>query len=54
MNTKTVDIILLPDGETWSVVEGCTILTINLEQYDDLSNDNVSANDITPIKWRPL
>jgi len=42
-------ILILPDGETWSTVDGCSICVITDEDYARLCNDEVDANDILPV-----
>ena len=43
-------IVLLPDGETWSVLEGCKILVVSNGEYEDICEDRVSiVSDIVPI-----
>jgi len=46
---KTHTIIVLPDGTTWSTINGCSIITITDEQFRDLCEDRVDANDLKPL-----
>lgn len=46
---KTHAIIVLPDGTTWSTLNGCSICVVSDEQFKDLCEDRIDANDITPI-----
>ena len=46
---KTHTIIILPDGETWNTISGCSIVVINDEQFKELCEDQVKACEITPI-----
>jgi hypothetical protein len=39
-------IVVFPDRETWSTLEGCVIKVIDNEQFMDLCTDNVDAGDI--------
>jgi hypothetical protein len=38
-------IVVLPDGETWSVLEGCKIVVISNGEYEDICEDRVSIVD---------
>ena len=42
-------IIVLPDGETWNTLDGCSICIIKDEDFEDLSHDRVSAHNISPV-----
>ena len=46
---KVHTIIILPDGETWNTISGCSIVVINDEQFKELCEDKVKACEITPI-----
>ena len=39
-------IIVLPDGETWSRIDGCTIMTVSHEQYALLAHNMIGVNDV--------
>jgi len=49
MSSKTHTIIVLSDGETWNTISGCSIMVINDDQFRDLCDDRISANDLIPI-----
>lgn len=42
-------ILVLPDGETWTVLDGCTIIVIDDEQFNDLCDDKVDACRLQPF-----
>ena len=42
-------IIILPDGETWSQIDGCTIAVLSAEEYYKLAHLAVDVNDVVPI-----
>jgi hypothetical protein len=42
-------ILILPDGETWSTIDCCSICVITDEDFERLCNDEVDANDIIPM-----
>lgn len=46
---KTHTIIVLPDGTTWSTIDGCSICVVTDEQFKDLCEDRVDAGDLSPI-----
>jgi len=46
---KTHTIIVLPDGETWNTVEGCSIVVIDETQFHALCEDRIDARDLSPI-----
>ena len=48
-NNKTHTIVVLSDGQTWNTINGCSILVINDDQFDDLCNDRIDAGDLKPI-----
>jgi hypothetical protein len=39
-------IVVLPDGETWSTLEGCKILVISNGEYEDICEDRVSIREV--------
>ena len=42
-------VVVLPDGETWSILEGCKILVVSNGEYEDICEDRVSiVSDIVP------
>ena len=42
-------IVVLPDGETWSVIEGCKILVVSNGEYEDICEDRISIiSDVVP------
>ena len=49
MSSKTHTIIVLSDGETWNTISGCRIMVINDDQFRDLCDDRIGANDLIPI-----
>lgn len=49
MKKPTHTIVVLPDGETWNTISGCSIVVIDAEQFEDLCADRVDASDLTPI-----
>jgi hypothetical protein len=50
-NTKplTHTIIVLPDGETWNTISGCSMVVISDADFNKLCNDEIDAGDIEPI-----
>jgi hypothetical protein len=49
MSNKTHTIVVLSDGQTWNTLNGCSILVINDQQFDDLCADRIDAGDLKPI-----
>jgi hypothetical protein len=47
--TKTHTIIVLPDGETWNTISGCSVVVIDEAQFQDLCEDRIDAGDLKPI-----
>lgn len=47
--SKSHTIIVLSDGETWNTISGCSIMVINDDQFRDLCDDRIGANDLIPI-----
>lgn len=39
-------IIVLPDGETWNTLDGCSICVITDEQYDLLCRGDTDAGNL--------
>lgn len=50
MTTKTHSIVVFPDGQTWNTVDGCSIIEITDEQFDDLCNDRLDAADCNALR----
>ena len=46
---KVHTIIVMPDGETWNTISGCSIVVINDEQFKDLCGDQINACEIKTI-----
>jgi len=42
-------IIILPDGETWSRIDGCTIVSVSHEQYALLAHGMIGVNNVDAI-----
>lgn len=42
-------IIVLPDGETWDTIAGCTVCVISDEEFNSLCNDEIGANSVHPL-----
>lgn len=42
-------IIVLPDGETWNTIDGCSICIITNTQFDLLCSGQTSVNDLSPV-----
>lgn len=49
MESEPIAIIVLPDGETWSTVSGCTLKVIDAVSFTDLCNDRISADTVDII-----
>ena len=54
MNTTTQTlithtIIVLPDGQTWNTITGCSIVVISDADFKLLCEDRIDAKDIKPI-----
>ena len=47
-------IIILPDGETWSQIDGCTIAVLSAEEFYKLDHLEVDVNDLVPISMTEL
>lgn len=47
--SKSHTIIVLSDGETWNTISGCSIMVISDDQFRDLCDDRIGANDLIPI-----
>jgi hypothetical protein len=50
MKKPTHTIVVFPDGETWNTVEGCSIITITDEEFQDLCADRIDASDTNPSR----
>ena len=46
---KTHTIIILPDGETWNTISGCSIVVISDEQFKDLCLDPRRTCELEPL-----
>lgn len=44
MNTHTI--VVLSDGETWSTLNGCSLVVVDEAQFRDLCEDRVKAGDL--------
>lgn len=42
-------IVVLPDGETWSSLDGCFICTVDEQQFSDLCDGHIGVNDINVL-----
>lgn len=42
-------IIVLPDGETWNTIDGCSICTVTEEEFDKLCRDELGAGNLKPV-----
>ena len=42
-------IIVLPDGETWNTLDGCSICIIKDDDYERLCTNQVDAHDLEPV-----
>ena len=42
-------IIVLPDGETWNTIDGCSICTVTEEEFDRLCKNEIEAEDLKPV-----
>jgi hypothetical protein len=49
-----VRIVVLSDGETYSLVHNSAIMTIRSVDYDSLQNGDLRVKDLKPIKVKPL
>lgn len=38
-------IVVFPDGETWSEIEGCTVRIVDEESFYDLVDDRLDADE---------
>lgn len=46
---KNHTIVVLPDGETWTTIDGCSILVIDDSQFRDLADGRIDANDLKAL-----
>ena len=46
---KTIPILVMDDGETWSGVDGASICLITEDQYNDLIDGTTQLEDLAPI-----
>lgn len=42
-------IVVFPDGETWSVLEGCKILALMNEDFQRVCEDTLSPCHVAPV-----
>ena len=49
MNNGLHVILVLPDGETWTTIDGCSTLIITDEEFMALCDDHCSVSDLTPV-----
>jgi len=47
-------IIVLSDGETWSVLKGCSICVVTDAEFNELNEGTMGANHIEPLAEIPL
>lgn len=45
----TVTIVVLNDGETFTDLDGCKIMSVKEEEYYSVVNAGGDANDFTPV-----
>lgn len=43
-------IVVLPDGETWSVAENCSLCIITDAEFQQLADGQIDAKDLNPVK----
>ena len=41
-------IVILNDGQTWTSIEGTTIVVLDDKQYDELMDDKIRVRDLKP------
>ena len=46
---KTHTIVVLGDGETWSMVEGCSVCIITDEEMQALLVGDIDPRDLAPV-----
>ena len=46
---KTIPILVMDDGETWSGVDGASICLLTEDQYNDLVDGTTQLEDLAPI-----
>lgn len=46
---KTHAIVVLSDGETWNMVEGCSICIISEAELQALIDGDISPRDLEPV-----
>lgn len=49
MSQKTVTIVVLNDGETFTDIHGCSIVVVPLEQYERVVAEGGDARDFEAI-----
>ncbi len=43
-------IVVLPDGETWSVAENCSLCIITDAEFQQLCDGKIEPKDLNPVK----
>jgi len=46
---KTVPILIMDDGETWSGVNGSSICLISVDEYEALSDGLIKVSELNPM-----
>ena len=46
---KTIPILVMDDGETWSGVDGASICLLTEDQHNDLVDGTTQLEDLAPI-----
>jgi hypothetical protein len=46
---KTVTILVLNDGETFTDIDGCTIMVVPKDQFDDVLYSGGDASDLSSL-----
>ena len=42
-------ILVLPDGDTWTTIDGCSTLIITAEEFMALCDGDCSVSDLNPV-----
>lgn len=48
MKEQYTTLVVLNDGDTWTTVSGCSLIVVNEQQLEDISNGEL-IKDIRPI-----
>jgi hypothetical protein len=48
-STKTIPILILDDGVTWSGVDGTSFCLISKEEHERLIDETIEPSELTPI-----